>query len=83
MLTGHLRSFAFPVGARRALDFADFFRARSPELAALKTEQATQFGRAQTLFAQDDLPGTGDTLTELAAAEDRIRALIVDAPATC
>lgn len=82
MLAGHLRGFAFPVGARRALDFAAFFRGRRPELTTLKIEQAEMFGRAQSQFTRESWEGTADALTELARAENRIRDLIVGTSAT-
>ena len=76
-LAGHLRGFTFQVGARRALDVAYFLGQRAPVLARLKAEQARLFGRAHTLFVRQDWPGTADTLTALAAAEDELRDLLV------
>jgi hypothetical protein len=76
-LLGHLRGFTFQVAARRCLDFARFFGERAPELAALKTEQATLFGRAHTLLVRQDWPGTADALATLADVEDRFRARLL------
>lgn len=76
-LEGHLRGFALPVGARRALDFSDFFRQRAPALAALKQEQARLFGRTQTRLTRQDWTGAADALIALADTEEQIRDLIV------
>lgn len=41
---GHFVYFALPLGAKRSLDFTDFFNAVNPELTRLKREQARLFG---------------------------------------
>jgi hypothetical protein len=77
-LLGHLRGFTFQVAARRALDFAQFFGERAPDLAALKTEQGRLFGRAHTLLVRQDWSSTAGALTALAAVEDQIRARLIE-----
>jgi hypothetical protein len=68
---GHMVHFTFPLGARRALDFASFFR--HPELSVAKYGQAGLFGSCQTLALRKHWSLLADTLQELAAAEEDFR----------
>jgi hypothetical protein len=71
-LYGHLTAFALQVGARRALDFAEYFTPRRPDLAALKQEQARLFGSTHTLLVRQAWCAAADALTALAEVEQRI-----------
>ena len=70
----HLARFAFQVGARRALDYADFFAAWHATLADAKRQQAALFGRCQTLLVRGDWDNLTRTLRWLADVEDQFRA---------
>jgi hypothetical protein len=72
-LRGHLSYFLFQLGAKRALDYAEFFQARNPELAVLKNAQARLFGRAHTQLVADRLPELTATVRELAEVEAEFR----------
>lgn len=73
---GHLRFFALPLGAKRALHFAAFFAGIDPAIAALKQQQAGLFGDCHSRFMQDDRAGTAETLEALASCEARLREAI-------
>jgi hypothetical protein len=70
---GHLRFFALPLGAKRALHFSEFFDAIGADIAALKRHQAGLFGDCHSRFMQDDTAGMADSLDALAACEARLR----------
>jgi hypothetical protein len=68
---GFLTAFSFPLGARRALDYAGFFeQGGDAALAASKHAQARLFGRCQEAANRGDWPGVADALGELARHED-------------
>jgi len=70
---GHFKYFVLPLGAKRALDFAEFFSKRNPELAELKTKQAKLFGQAQTLIMSEDYAGFVKILRQYAKIEDKFK----------
>jgi hypothetical protein len=72
-----LSGFAFPLGARRALDFASFFTKKDPELANLKTEQAKLFGRCQVLVVKRSWNELKSVLEELAEVEKKFKAALL------
>jgi hypothetical protein len=74
---GHLRSFALPLGVKRALHFAASFAAFDPAIAALKRRQAGLFGDCHSRLMQDDRSGTADTLDALAGCEALVREAIL------
>jgi hypothetical protein len=68
---GFLTAFAFPLGARRALDYALFFgRGGDTDLAAAKRDQAHAFGRCLQAANRDDWVRVAAALDELADHED-------------
>ncbi len=73
---GHLRFFALPLGAKRAVHYQEFFAAFAPEIAALKRRQAELFGDCHSHFMRDDTAAMADSLDALAACEARLREAI-------
>jgi hypothetical protein len=80
---GHLLHFAFSLGARRALDFANFFHGRDDRLAKLKEKQARLFGQCHTLAVLDDWMRVADTLEQLAHNEQEIETAILAGCGSC
>jgi hypothetical protein len=75
--TGHLRFFALPLGAKRALHFAEFFADVDQGIAALKRQQAGLFGDCHSRFMEDDTVGLAEGLEALATCEARLRDAIL------
>lgn len=75
--SGHLRFFALPLGAKRALHFKEFFLAIDDGVAALKQQQAELFGDCHSRFMQDDPIGMADSLEALATCEAHLRDAIL------
>ena len=73
----HLRFFALPLGAKRALHFSAFFAGIDKPVAVLKHRQAGLFGACHSRFMQDDRAGTADGLDALAACEAELRESIL------
>jgi hypothetical protein len=76
---GHLTHFALPLGAKRAMDYASFFAARSSSLADLKREQAKAFGACHSAMMKKSWRPAGDQLLRLADLEQQIAAEITAA----
>ncbi|MGE7215000.1 hypothetical protein ACQKJC_00780 [Priestia koreensis] len=74
----HLRHFAFPVGARRALDFSQFFQQSSPTFSSLKKAQAEIFGECYTYASYEDWGMVGERLEKLSEVEEEIERLFGD-----
>ena len=74
---GHFIHFAFPLGARRALDFSLFFSGRHEELKKLKEQQARLFGTCQTLAMSKKWVEVAETLEFLADVEGKIESTIL------
>ncbi|SFL07054.1 hypothetical protein SAMN03159341_10359 [Paenibacillus sp. 1_12] len=74
---GHLIHFAFPVGARRALDFSTFFNGRHTQLTTLKNNQAQLFGKCQSLAVGKKWNYLAETLELLADTEGEIETAIL------
>ncbi|QTH43203.1 hypothetical protein J4772_01650 [Cohnella sp. LGH] len=53
-LQGHLTHFAFQVGARRALNYSQFFQPENPNLCELKLMQSEMFGNCHSLAVRED-----------------------------
>jgi hypothetical protein len=70
---GFMVYFSFKLGARRALDFASFFRSKHPELAALKQKQAELFGALQSSAVQRKWTHVAEALEQLARVETEFR----------
>ena len=62
-----LSGFVFQLGARRALDYAAFFRGRETHLAGAKECQAVLFGQCHTLVVRGDYRALVNVLRALAA----------------
>ena len=75
----HLEGFALRLGARRALDLADFFRIGGDTLANIKDTQARLFGRAHTEAARRDYTALTATLRTLAETEEEFESVLVAA----
>lgn len=74
----HFSYFAFQLGARRAMDYAEFFIKDAPEFAAIKEKQAKQFGRCHTLIVEKNFQALADALYELAEMEEKFRRVICE-----
>ncbi|GCE14663.1 BtrH N-terminal domain-containing protein [Tengunoibacter tsumagoiensis] len=64
-----LISFSLPLGAKRAHDYAAFFKPYHPELARLKSAQSQSFGHLHSLVAQNRWPQSVSELNVLADLE--------------
>lgn len=73
----HLRYFALPLGAKRALDFATFLVKRNPKLSELKSEQARLFGKSHSLVGAKDWKAFSTTLKEYAEVEGKFKTLLL------
>lgn len=69
---GFLNGFALPLGAKRASDFANFFKPHNEKLSQLKCNQADLFGEAQSLLSIKDTTKFVEILNKLAIVEDEI-----------
>lgn len=73
-VSGFLTAFAFPLGARRALDYAAFFdRGGDAVLAASKRGQAHLFGQSLVAANRGDWSRVAAALDELADHEDDLQ----------
>lgn len=70
---GFMVHFSLKLGARRALDFASFFRQRDHRLAELKTRQSRLFGQCQSQAVQRHWGQLAESLIELASTEKEFR----------
>jgi hypothetical protein len=71
--TGLLTHFALPLGARRCLDAANFFRqVDKPELTRLMIDKAEAFGQAQYEASQENWGATAALFGRLAEVEATI-----------
>jgi hypothetical protein len=70
---GFLTAFTFPLGARRALDYAAFFAGGGDaRLAAAKQGQARLLGECLLAANRDDWSGVADALDRLADLEEEL-----------
>ncbi len=74
----HLTFFAFPLGAKRALDFCNFFEFGDKILFELKYQQANLFGEAQAATIENNLSILTIILNELAEKERSIEKRIME-----
>lgn len=74
---GHFIHFAFPLGARRALDYAYFFKERNEQLALLKRQQAQLFGQCHTFAMSANWDRVAESLEQLAGVESNIESAIL------
>lgn len=70
---GFLAKFSLPLSAKRALDYAAFFKGRDEQLAAIKYDQAALFGLAETQTVVSDWASLAETLNQLADKEEGFR----------
>ena len=77
VLIVHLEGFALRLGARRALDLADFLRRGDDTLANIKDTQAQLFGRAHTEAAGRDYTALAATLRTLAETEEEFESVLL------
>ena len=70
---GFMVFFAFRLGARRALGYANFFAERNPGLAELKRTQAELFGRSQSQAVDRKWGGLLGSLNLLAETEKEFK----------
>ncbi len=76
-LISHLEGFALRLGARRALDLADFLRIGDDTLANIKDTQAQLFGQAHTEAARRDYAALAATLRILAKTEQEFESALI------
>ena len=76
---GFMVFFSFKLGARRALDFANFFGSRHPELAGMKERQAELFGAMQVFAVQRKWGHITDSLEQLAQIESEFHDSVMSA----
>lgn len=69
----HLSHFAFPLGARRALDFSNFFKGRNDALSIIKKEQAQLFGKCYSYSSSQRWHRVAETLELLASNESQFK----------
>lgn len=74
----HLTFFAFPLGAKRALDFSNFFAFGDKILSELKYQQAKFFGEAQVATMGNDLATLATILNKLAENERSVERRIME-----
>lgn len=74
---GHLRFFALPLGAKRALHFGEFFAGFAPGIAAQKRRQAELFGDCHSHLMREDAAAMADSLDALATGEASLREAIM------
>jgi hypothetical protein len=73
----HLTHFALPLGAKRALDYGNFFAGHHEPLQKLKFEQSAGFGACLTQLVAGDWINAGTHLRELAEIETEIKNAIL------
>jgi hypothetical protein len=73
----HLTHFALPLGAKRALDYANFFAGHHASLQKLKLEQAIAFGACLTQLVAANWISAGVHLKKLAEIETEIEDAIL------
>lgn len=72
-IIGHTTFFLFQVSARRANDYAMFFKDRHSNLSTLKIEQAKVLGLCHSMSVNKDWLGISEKLSRLADLEDNFR----------
>lgn len=72
-IIGHTTFFLFQLSARRANDYAVYFKGRHSHLSVLKTEQAKVFGMCHSMSVNKDWKGISEKLMKLADLEDNFR----------
>ncbi len=73
VLQGHLTHFAFQVGARRALNYSEFFQPENPKLSELKLMQSEMFGNCHSLAVREDWHALGEAVRSLGEFELQFR----------
>ncbi|MGN7457342.1 hypothetical protein ACTHPH_21225 [Paenibacillus pasadenensis] len=77
-LQGHLTHFAFPVGARRALNYSEFFQPGNARLSELKLMQSEMFGHCHSLAVRGDWHALGEAVRCLGELELQFRERLFD-----
>lgn len=70
-LQGHLTHFAFQVGARRALNYSEFFQRENISLSHIKQLQAELFGKCHALSITGQWQDLANQLQQLAELESQ------------
>lgn len=70
---GHFVYFAFPLGGKRASDYASFFKPHNKSLSEIKGRQAELFGECHTLTMERNWKLLSRSLLKLAGAESEFR----------
>ena len=74
---GHFVYFALPLGAKRASDYATFFKPHNKILSKLKSEQAKLFGECHTLTTKKSWKILSQSFIRLAETEDKFRSSLL------
>ena len=77
-LQGPLTHLAFQVGARRALNYSEFFQSENPQLSELKLKQSEMFGNCHSLAVREDWHALGEAVRSLGEVEHQFRACLFD-----
>jgi len=72
-LQGHLIHFAFPVSARRALDYSEFFQPENSNLSEIKRMQSEIFGNCQSHAVHGEWQAVGKAVRTLGELERQFR----------
>lgn len=75
---GHFIYFALPVGAKRASDYAQFFKPFNKELSELKYEQAKIFGLAHSYAVYKNWSSFSQALVLFSGLEERFKNTLLD-----
>lgn len=74
---GFLTEFAFPLGAKRSLDFAAFFSGKNNKLASLKNTQSQLFGKCHVLTMAKEWRLLASTLKEFSLVEKEFKNVLL------
>jgi hypothetical protein len=72
----NLAGFSLPLGSKRALDHAAFFKGRDDSVSELKYDMAKLFGSAQSNLMGGDDSGFSDALEKLAELEAKVEQIL-------
>jgi len=70
---GMLTGFIFPLGARRASDFSDFFKKHDQVFSNIKSDQSKLLGQCQSLAMQKNWKMVAETLRKFAELEKEFK----------
>lgn len=75
---GMLTGFVFPLGARRASDFSDFFAPHNQDLAEIKNKQSRLLGLCHTHAVVENWKEVFNNLTEFAQLEKQFKTMLLN-----